>query len=135
MPSLSSPNSSLPEEELTTGPLLTELGLDSEMSSRAPFIPMGPTEDLPLLGPSDGRVMWGALPDHLTLHKKPIAPRPPTTVHQEPPSSLAKLLGATIPTTDSVSQNKNEIKRINDINGRFFFCTIKYSVDVFYLIF
>ncbi|XP_077297759.1 uncharacterized protein LOC143919358 [Arctopsyche grandis] len=117
MPSLSSPNSSLPEEELTTGPLLTELGLDSEMSSRAPFIPMGPTEDLPLLGPGDGRVMWGALPDHLTLHKKLIAPRPPTTVHQEPPSSLAKLLGATTPSTDSVSQNKNEIKRINDINS------------------
>lgn len=95
MPSLSSPNSSLPEEELTSNPLLTGLGLERELNSRAPFIPMGPVEDLPLLGSGDGRVMWGALPDHLTLHKRPRAPpAPPVVSAPEHPSSLAKLLEA-----------------------------------------
>lgn len=102
MPSLSSPNSSLPEEELTSNPLLAGLGLGNELNSGAPFISLDP-KDFPLLDSGDDRVMWGALPEHLTLHKRPRAPsacpvtsppKPPVVPVPEHPSSLAKLLEA-----------------------------------------
>lgn len=65
LPSLCSPNGSLPEEELTFMTMNMEDDLD--LSMRAPYISMNETDDLPLLISDD--LMWGAFPEGLALHK------------------------------------------------------------------
>lgn len=64
MPSLCSPDGSLPEDDLA----FMTLNMEDEMDLRAPYIPMSEAEDLPLLISDD--LMWGAHPETLTKELK-----------------------------------------------------------------
>lgn len=64
MPSLCSPDGSLPEDDLA----FMTLNMEDEMDLRAPYIPMSEAEDLPLLISDD--LMWGAHPEALTKELK-----------------------------------------------------------------
>lgn len=59
MPSLCSPDDSLPDDDLA----FMTLHMEDEMDLRAPYIPMNEAEDLPLLISDD--LMWGAHPETL----------------------------------------------------------------------
>lgn len=120
MPSLCSPDDSLPEDDLA----FMTLHMEDEMDLRAPYIPMNEAEDLPLLISDD--LMWGAHPETLTEEFKNSLGNITDKIHQQKrqsivcskkeDSSLASLLceQVSIPQKHQQPQNnRNKFKLID----------------------
>lgn len=100
MPSLSSPDGSLPEDDLA----FMTLNMEDEMDLRAPYISMSETDDLPLLISDD--LMWGAHPETVNLAKEL---KQSIAKQQQDNSSLVALL-----TKQQQQQQKQQLKSVDD---------------------
>lgn len=88
MPSLCSPDGSLPEDDLA----FMTLNMEDEMDLRAPYIPMSEAEDLPLLISDD--LMWGAHPETLTKELKNSISTITETIQQQQRQGLETSMGS-----------------------------------------
>lgn len=91
------------------------------MNSRAPFIPMDAADELSLNPTAHAKVMWGALPDHLTMLHPNRRPSPTSQQQQQPQqqqrsSSLATLLGRNLDCSQKDRSNIDQTKPIVDQN-------------------
>lgn len=127
MPSLCSPDGSLPEDDLA----FMTLTMDDDMDLRAPYISMSEQDDLPLLISDD--LMWGAHPESVNtmakelknainkqqqqqLHKQQVQSLSPPVDKSTIDSSLAALLCGTTGVAQQQQQQPPLMKAVIDQN-------------------